>query len=76
MNNLEGRHSTDMVKITESFHMITFSSSDVWYLLISARCKYLTSVYSSSAEHRRRNRLKSVHSGSKTCSCLISLVAR
>jgi len=54
---------------------VMFSDSDGWYLLISARYKHLTSVYSSSVENRRRNRLKIVHSEGKTCSCLICLVS-
>lgn len=79
-NNLEGKHSTYMEQSSsicpwDFENKVLFSNSDGWYLLISARYKYLTSVYSSSVENRRRNRLKNVHSQGKTGSCLICLAA-
>lgn len=78
-NNLEGRRSTYMEQKhwipPQDKKKVLFSNSYGWYLLISARYKYLTPVCSSSVENRKRNRLKSIYSEGKTCSHLICLGA-
>lgn len=72
-NNLEGKHRAYMEWYSnppQGFgNKVMFSNSDGWYLLIGARYKHLMSLYSSSVENKRRNRLKNVHSQTKTGSC-------